>query len=718
MNNDNEDKQKDMSSISTPEFTDETSDGNGYPLSSNGQAFNTTHPYLHYSVTKDKKTVLRKGFHSINTSELEQLNQFSDILKNTADYFQSNLANTTVHYIYKDEENLVDLPVTFKKGQFSHLSGVYFDGMSAEQTLSNIVDGNTKQNDILVHNFGATFQKLAVLENITDLSGTNNTILSDFENIKQPQNMNFQNALKNPNDMLIALRDIKDAFSIPVSILNTTNRSTYDSLPEKQILAVMQISESNPHFVKILAINDLYQISNLSELDMITNLVSDIQNKINPVPYANPVLERPFGTISNIINARRNGGNKMTQNENKLDSTVTAWQEMLSNRGNYYPWPHSHDDDEKHAIGDPSKNDLYFNDETFVEQSVYIDADGDRSNLRLSFMSVGEYDYEISDEIFVEDFEHFSPEADELAALITKHGGFSEESLNKLGIATAYDNIEPVKHEITPRTDILLDAATDEFYDYLNSSQVQRLPDGVEYILNKENNLIMSFNKDDNIDGFPKDITLTATEVDENNAKTAIDVSPIEFNRSSGRYDTTFVSFRGQENESKMDIKKLLTEIHEKRDLSDMTVAAKYLVPAMLDEYPLDFGNAEYGERSADSDGNMGIYVEGPNHSMVSVYDPDDYEPFILHQNVHPEEVAKGLKEALDSFSANETFNEIWSPEFAERNKFTPSEFLGALQNDEDVFTSISKRLTKEYPKIDQQIDNGPEINQNKELNI
>ena len=97
----------------------------------------------------------------------------------------------------------------------------------------------------------------------------------------------------------------------------------------------------------------------------------------------------------------------------------------------------------------------------------------------------------------------------------------------------------------------------------------------------------------------------------------------------------------------------------------------------LLDEYDLSHGNSEV----LIQDGRLSVTMEAPNHATINLNVP------VMESD---EETIGNLKtemiDRMSRFAADEEFNELWSPEFAEHNGFTPSGFMKMLQEDENHF--------------------------------
>lgn len=100
----------------------------------------------------------------------------------------------------------------------------------------------------------------------------------------------------------------------------------------------------------------------------------------------------------------------------------------------------------------------------------------------------------------------------------------------------------------------------------------------------------------------------------------------------------------------------------------------------LIDEYDLDHGNAECFIQDHD----LYVSVEGPNNATIGVSVPIGSSETLLRREI---------ADYLYDFDADDTFDELWSPGFGEDNRFTPSQFIGMLQEDERFFTQRSQWL-------------------------
>lgn len=106
----------------------------------------------------------------------------------------------------------------------------------------------------------------------------------------------------------------------------------------------------------------------------------------------------------------------------------------------------------------------------------------------------------------------------------------------------------------------------------------------------------------------------------------------------------------------------------------------------IIEKHNLDHGNSEisFGET------HMDVTIEAPNHSTVTVTIPLDHE-------LTDEEINWQIREEIEQmamdFDAEQTFEELWSPEFSEHNKMSAFTFARILQEDEEFFQELAFNL-------------------------
>ena len=117
----------------------------------------------------------------------------------------------------------------------------------------------------------------------------------------------------------------------------------------------------------------------------------------------------------------------------------------------------------------------------------------------------------------------------------------------------------------------------------------------------------------------------------------------------------------------------------------------------VMEEYELDYDNGEVFEQ----DDGVYMTVEAPNHATIGVdFDKDSDEQTILRE----------VADFMDSFDADDEFDELWSREFGEHNHFTPSQFIHMLMEDERFYRETATRLRSKADSLSSQDADTPTI--------
>lgn len=116
-------------------------------------------------------------------------------------------------------------------------------------------------------------------------------------------------------------------------------------------------------------------------------------------------------------------------------------------------------------------------------------------------------------------------------------------------------------------------------------------------------------------------------------------------------------------------------------------------------DYQLNYGN---GEITFENDGEPWIdaTIEAPNNSIIAVcIDGSDYQALFNEKNGELEDtvtirgiLASEIHKAIEKWDAEETFKELWSPNF----EYGPFEFVDMLKEDADYFDDVEGKILKE----------------------
>lgn len=187
------------------------------------------------------------GYHIATDNELQIINDlYIKNINRFSKFYDKNLANKTIDYVFKSENQLKLLSVNFGKENFAHLLGLRFDRRKPNQVLTDILDNKTP-NAILIKNDRTTFLKLQVLSSAKEILHTDGLILSDLSKIEQIHKLNLNKGIKSSDkNLMILLRTSKNDGIVPASLMNLNVRTLSEQLkrvPQNTILGIFQ--ESN-----------------------------------------------------------------------------------------------------------------------------------------------------------------------------------------------------------------------------------------------------------------------------------------------------------------------------------------------------------------------------------------------------------------------------------------------------------------------------------------
>lgn len=194
--------------------------------------------YLNY-VEKESIPIKRPYTYKLASyEEVRQLNNYESLIKEVATFYETNLSNTKIDYVFVEEGAIKVLPVKYKQENFPHLTGINFDLKTAKEKYEVLKNGNN-DSPIIIERDGSTFKKLDVLHKIPDLIKADTSVLTQLKDVKQAKNIGFSRGIKDSdNELLIALQNFQPEFYTPKSLLNIKDRNIYEDVPENTVLGV------------------------------------------------------------------------------------------------------------------------------------------------------------------------------------------------------------------------------------------------------------------------------------------------------------------------------------------------------------------------------------------------------------------------------------------------------------------------------------------------
>ncbi|MDW8750564.1 PBECR4 domain-containing protein [Streptococcus suis] len=216
-------------------------------------------PLLHFSINEERKSIKKRGYHPASDKDLVKLNRYSTSLKEVAQWYLREVSDSTIHYIYKDNEGVNSLQVTFDKDKFIHLTGIfpYKEGYSADKLLIDFANGQGSFDDILLANKGAAFDKLKVLPELPAIIEANSFYFDDLSDVPKLHSLDMDKAIKSGDeDIVLALRTV-DGETFPASLMKLRSglRNQLDNAEEKTILGIYRERDG---VIEQLSINDEY----------------------------------------------------------------------------------------------------------------------------------------------------------------------------------------------------------------------------------------------------------------------------------------------------------------------------------------------------------------------------------------------------------------------------------------------------------------------------
>ncbi|HGI2166716.1 TPA: PBECR4 domain-containing protein [Streptococcus agalactiae] len=188
------------------------------PVEPEAQPIFPTNVHLYF--TTDDGNMSNKAFRK----NLRTLNLYANTMRDSAQWYLSEVADTTMRYIYKtpQEDRLQVLSVHFGKKNWMHLTGVtpvyenWVDSLS-EQFIDDIANskGHFKNLKFAL----GTPDKLKVLNLLPEIIESDTFVFNDLSSVKKLNNLDLSQAL-NPedSDLLLLFRD-EGVHQVPASLM-------------------------------------------------------------------------------------------------------------------------------------------------------------------------------------------------------------------------------------------------------------------------------------------------------------------------------------------------------------------------------------------------------------------------------------------------------------------------------------------------------------------
>nr|WP_282917759.1 PBECR4 domain-containing protein [Streptococcus canis] len=217
--------------------------------------------FLHFTLKDRTKSRTKQGYHAISNNDLNKINHYALGLQQSAKWYRDNLANATIHYFYKGNNNTpVNVQITFEEKHFMHLTGLFpiKDGQTAERTLHDFADGRGEFDNLMIANKGAAFQKLQVLPDLQGILEVNSFYFDDVSEVPQLNKLQMESAIKSDDHDLVTAFRSNGENSYPASLMELTDdllRQFDQATPGNTMLGIYRERDGQ---IEQLAINSSY----------------------------------------------------------------------------------------------------------------------------------------------------------------------------------------------------------------------------------------------------------------------------------------------------------------------------------------------------------------------------------------------------------------------------------------------------------------------------
>lgn len=149
----------------------------------------TSHPtisprLLHFTTDNAHVSIIRDGYHIATEEDLRNLNAYAPILQQTAQWYLTTLAGSSVTYVYQEDGKVDAIKINYDKDKFMHLTGIRPIGknLTAERLVERFAAGDGHFANILVNRgFISKAQVLPLFEEIIQAKSFMFTNIADIK---------------------------------------------------------------------------------------------------------------------------------------------------------------------------------------------------------------------------------------------------------------------------------------------------------------------------------------------------------------------------------------------------------------------------------------------------------------------------------------------------------------------------------------------------------
>lgn len=242
---------------------------------------------LYFTTDRARVSNIKPGYRVARAKDMKDLNLFAPTLQSTAQWYLQGLADSKIHYVFKDADGQFDkLEVNFQEKNFAHLAGISPVNRTMKETLYDFAEGRGDYPNIQVSK--ALRSKMKVLPLLPDIVDANSFVFNDLTNIEKLDNLDLSKAIApEDNDLLVLFKDTAQDGLVPSSLMRVQGEFS-QSLQEVERQTVLGVYRERDGKLEQLSINEeLSQNDAQKMIDVVRNSLSvEKQKEITPEAFA------------------------------------------------------------------------------------------------------------------------------------------------------------------------------------------------------------------------------------------------------------------------------------------------------------------------------------------------------------------------------------------------------------------------------------------------
>lgn len=242
---------------------------------------------LYFTTDRARVSNIKPGYRVARAKDMKDLNLFAPTLQSTAQWYLQELADSKIHYVFKDADGQFDkLEANFQEKNFAHLAGISPVNRTMKETLYDFAEGRGDYPNIQVSK--ALRSKMKVLPLLPDIVDANSFVFNDLTNIEKLDNLDLSKAIApEDNDLLVLFKDTAQDGLVPSSLMRVQGEFS-QSLQEVERQTVLGVYRERDGKLEQLSINEeLSQNDAQKMIDVVRNSLSvEKQKEITPEAFA------------------------------------------------------------------------------------------------------------------------------------------------------------------------------------------------------------------------------------------------------------------------------------------------------------------------------------------------------------------------------------------------------------------------------------------------